>query len=71
MRREFSSEGTKVVEITDFYWNSLEHYVIEWYPAVEEEMNRQNNIPRRKIIQTRCKELKNNLDDHDQADMFE
>jgi hypothetical protein len=29
-----------VVEIDDFYWNSLEHYVIEWYPAVEEENNR-------------------------------
>jgi hypothetical protein len=33
---------SEVVEIDDFYWNSLEHYVIEWYPAVEEEMKRLN-----------------------------
>jgi hypothetical protein len=29
-----------VVDIDDFYWNSLEHYVIEWYPAVLEENKR-------------------------------
>ncbi|MCX6713816.1 MAG: hypothetical protein NTV48_01790, partial [Candidatus Vogelbacteria bacterium] len=31
-----------LVENDDFYWNSLEHYVIEWYPAVEEENKRLN-----------------------------
>lgn len=33
-----------MVDIDDFYWNSLEHYVIEWYPAVEEENNRLSQL---------------------------
>lgn len=39
-RKALELYKSEVVDKDDFYWNSLEYYVIEWYLAVEKEINR-------------------------------
>lgn len=35
------------VEIDDLYWNSLEDYILKWYPTVEEENDRLKELAKR------------------------